>query len=162
MISEFKIQTSNFAAENYKGPIVISTITKSGGRDFHGMGYMFARHFAMNANDAYNNKLGIKKPREQIFLPWRQHRRARSDPRTGFNKNRDKLFFFAGYEYFKQTSRYRCSEGDCSDERDAHGRLLRSGVSEFDRQIFRRCGRGHLGQVPRTARFRSIQEWRRC
>src|SRR5438034_10528843 len=36
MIQEFKVLTSNFSAENSKGPVVINTIAKSGGRDFHG------------------------------------------------------------------------------------------------------------------------------
>ena len=36
MVSEFKVMTSNFSAENQKGPAVISTVAKSGGRDFHG------------------------------------------------------------------------------------------------------------------------------
>ena len=32
MISEFKVLTSNFSAENQKGPTVISSVAKSGGR----------------------------------------------------------------------------------------------------------------------------------
>jgi hypothetical protein len=103
MISEVKIQTSNFAAENYKGPVVISAITKSGGRDFHGTGYMFARHHALYSNDWYNNKLGIKKPENKYFFPGGNIGGPVLIPGTGFNRNRDKLFFFAGYEYFKQT-----------------------------------------------------------
>ncbi|MBC7925709.1 MAG: carboxypeptidase regulatory-like domain-containing protein, partial [Bryobacteraceae bacterium] len=103
MISELKVQTSNFSAENYKGPVVISTITKSGGRDFHGTGYLYARHHSMNSNDWYNNKLGIARPQNKYFFPGGNLSGPVIIPGTGFNRNRDKLFFFAGFEYFKQT-----------------------------------------------------------
>src|SRR5207253_3019240 len=36
MIAEFKVQTSNFSAENQKGPIVASSVAKWGGNQFHG------------------------------------------------------------------------------------------------------------------------------
>src|SRR5207253_3238634 len=51
MISEFKVLMSNFSAENQKGPAVISSVAKSGGRDFHGSGFFYARNYALNAND---------------------------------------------------------------------------------------------------------------
>src|SRR5262249_45206243 len=41
MIQEMKVQTSNFSAENSKGPVVINTIAKAGTKDFHGMGYLY-------------------------------------------------------------------------------------------------------------------------
>jgi hypothetical protein len=37
MIAEFKVTMSNFSAENQKGPAVISSVSKSGGQDFHGL-----------------------------------------------------------------------------------------------------------------------------
>jgi hypothetical protein len=103
MISEFKVQTSNFAAENYKGPVVISTITKSGGRDFHGGAYLYARHHSMYSNEWQNNKLGIARPENKYYFPGGNIGGPVLIPGTSFNKNRDKLFFFAGFEYFKQT-----------------------------------------------------------
>ncbi len=39
MIAEFKVMTSNFSAENQKGPAVITSVAKSGGKDFHGSGF---------------------------------------------------------------------------------------------------------------------------
>lgn len=103
MISEFKVQTSNFAAENYKGPVVISSITKSGGRDFHGAGYFYARHHSLYSNDAVNNARGIKRPENAYYFPGANIGGPVLIPGTNFNKNRNKLFFFAGFEYFKQT-----------------------------------------------------------
>ena len=36
LLQEFKVLTSNFSAENQKGPIVITSVTKSGRHSFHG------------------------------------------------------------------------------------------------------------------------------
>ena len=69
MIEEFKVQQSNFSAEYAKGPVVLNSITKAGGRDFHGSAYLYARHFAMNANDWLNNANGQKRPENKYFFP---------------------------------------------------------------------------------------------
>lgn len=103
MVSEFKVLTSNFSAENQKGPAVISTVTKAGGRDFHGSAFFSARHFAMNANDWLNNKSGTPQPENKYFFPGGTIGGPVLIPGTNFNKNRDKLFFFTGFEYFYQT-----------------------------------------------------------
>jgi len=101
MVSEFKV-SSDFTAENQKGPMVISSVTKSGGKDFHGSGYFSARNYSMNANDALNNALGAPKPQNKYYYPGGTIGGPVLIPGTGFNKNRDKLFFFAGYEYYYQ------------------------------------------------------------
>ena len=54
-VQEFKVLTSNFSAENQKGPVVITSVTKSGGRDFHGSAFFSARNHSLNANDWLNN-----------------------------------------------------------------------------------------------------------
>jgi hypothetical protein len=102
MVSEFKVLTSNFSAENQKGPIVISSVTKAGGSQFHGDGMFSARNFNLNANDWLNNKDGAPKPANKYYYPEGQISGPVLIPGTGFNKNRDKLFFFAGYEYYYQ------------------------------------------------------------
>jgi hypothetical protein len=83
MIQEFKVLTSNFSAENQKGPAVIQSIAKAGTRDFHGTGYLYARHHSMNSNDWLNNRLNAPKPANKYFFPGgnRQHWRPRPDPR---------------------------------------------------------------------------------
>ena len=68
MISEFKVKTSNFSAENQKGPAVITSVAKSGGKDFHGSGFFYARNYAMNANDALFNANGQTATGEQVLL----------------------------------------------------------------------------------------------
>jgi hypothetical protein len=112
MIQEFKVLTSNFGADNQKGPAVVSSVAKSGGRDFHGGTYLYARHYSMNANDWLNNRQGLDKntgkmiaprPENKYFFPGGNISGPVLIPGTNFNKNRDKLFFFAGYEFYYQT-----------------------------------------------------------
>src|ERR1017187_1674288 len=57
MISEVKVMTSNFSAENAKGPVVVNTITKSGGSTFHGDVRFYARNYTLNSEDAFNTAL---------------------------------------------------------------------------------------------------------
>lgn len=102
MIAEFKVLTSNFNAENQKGPAVISSVAKSGGRDFHGSGFLYARNYVMNANDWLQNKDGISQPQNKYYYPGATFGGPVLIPGTRFNKNRDKLFFFTGFEYFYQ------------------------------------------------------------
>jgi Carboxypeptidase regulatory-like domain len=102
MVSEMKVNMSNFNAENQKGPIVVTSVTKSGGKDFHGSGFFSARNFALNANDALLNASGAPKPENKYYYPGFTVGGPVLIPGTGFNKNRDKLFFFTGYQYFYQ------------------------------------------------------------
>jgi hypothetical protein len=95
LLQEVKVQTSNFAAENAQGPVVFSAVSKSGTAKFHGEGYFYARHNTFNAMDWRDNKLSRPKPNDSYYFP-------------GFNiggpltKSREKLFFFAGFEYMHQ------------------------------------------------------------
>ena len=102
MIAEFKVMTSNFSAENQKGPAVISSVAKSGGKDFHGSGFFYARNYAMNANDALFNASGQQRPENKYYYPGGTIGGPVLIPGTSFNKNRNKLFFFTGFEYFYQ------------------------------------------------------------
>ncbi|HBY60678.1 MAG TPA: carboxypeptidase regulatory-like domain-containing protein [Solibacterales bacterium] len=103
MIQEFKVQTANFGAENAKGPAVISSISKAGGRDFHGSAYLYARHNTLNSNDWLNNRFGQPRPANKFFFPGGNIGGPVLIPGTNFNRNRDKLFFFTGYEHYFQT-----------------------------------------------------------
>jgi hypothetical protein len=102
MISEFKVMAGNFSAENQKGPIVISSIAKSGGSEFHGSMFFYARDYALNANDWIYNKDGVPLPPNKYFYPGGTIGGPVLIPGTNFNKNRNKLFFFTGFEYFYQ------------------------------------------------------------
>ena len=102
MISEFQVKMSNFSAENQKGPAVITSVAKSGGKDFHGSAYLYARNYAMNANDAQFNANGQPRPENKYYYPGGTLGGPVLIPGTRFNKNRNKLFFFTGFEYFYQ------------------------------------------------------------
>ncbi len=101
MVAEFKVLTT-YSAENQKGPMVISSVTKSGGRDFHGSAYFSARNYVLNSNDALNNASGVSRPQNKYYYPGGTIGGPVLIPHTGFNRNRDKLFFFTGFEYYYQ------------------------------------------------------------
>jgi hypothetical protein len=101
-LQEFKVLTSNFSAETQKGPAVITSVTKAGGSQYHGSGFFSARNHALNANDWLNNFTNTPKPADVFYYPGGTIGGPVRIPGTSFNKNRDKLFFFAGFEYFYQ------------------------------------------------------------
>ena len=102
-LQEFKVLTSNFSAEDQKGPIVITSVTKAGGSAYHGSGFFSARNHVLNSNDWLNNNSNVKAPANSYYYPGGTIGGPIVIPGLRFNKNHDKLFFFAGFEYFKQT-----------------------------------------------------------
>jgi hypothetical protein len=102
MVAEFKITMSNFSAENQKGPAVISSVAKSGGTSFHGSGFFSARNYVLNANDWLSNLSNQPRPQNKYYYPGGTLGGPVLLPHTNFNRNRNKLFFFTGYEYFYQ------------------------------------------------------------
>jgi hypothetical protein len=107
MTDSVKYLSASYGAEYAKGPAVLQAFSKSGGQKFHGEGYLYARNTGIGyANDWYNKNQQISngKPNSltdqkfyyiggnvggPVFFPH-------------FNHNRDKLFFWAGYEYMNQ------------------------------------------------------------
>jgi hypothetical protein len=59
MTSEVSVQASNFGADTPFGPVVVSTISKSGGTQYHGEVYFDARNSVLNANDWQSNHQGV-------------------------------------------------------------------------------------------------------
>jgi len=102
MVEEFKVSTSNFGADVSKGPVVMTAISKGGGKEFHGSAYLYARNFVMNANDWSFNKNSQPKPENKYFFPGGNLGGPVLIPGTNFNKNREKLFFFVGFEAYRQ------------------------------------------------------------
>jgi len=105
MISEIKVLTSNFSAENAKGPVVMNSVTKGGTSDFHGAAYLYARNSALNATEHHYlvENVPNPKPPSSYYYPGGSIGGPVIIPGTGFNKSRKKLFFFDGFEYYKQT-----------------------------------------------------------
>jgi hypothetical protein len=99
-VAEVKILVSNYQAEygRMAGSNVV-VVTKSGTRDFHGLASYFKRHEQFNAGDFFDNRNGLAKPRYRyntftynvggpIYIPGL------------FNRNREKLFFNWGQEFW--------------------------------------------------------------
>ena len=63
-IGEVKVLVSSYQAEyaGNGGPIV-QVVTRGGGREFHGSAYEYIRNDALNANDFFNNRNGVRRPR---------------------------------------------------------------------------------------------------
>lgn len=101
-VQEAKVETSSFSAENPFGPVVMANQTKSGSKDFHGSAYYSLRDSALNANDWQNNANGVAKPGSRFQYPGFTIGGPVLIPGTNFNKKRDKLFFFGGFEWQRQ------------------------------------------------------------
>jgi hypothetical protein len=94
-LQEFKVLTSNFSAENQKGPILITSVTKAGGEQYHGTAFFSARNYVLNANDALNIANKAPKPQNKYYYPG-------GSIGGLVPKTHNKLFFFTGFEYFYQ------------------------------------------------------------
>ena len=93
-VSEFRVQTSNNTAEygRYTGG-VINMASKSGTNDFHGSAYEFFRNKVLNATNFFANRTGAGR------APFSQNQFGATG---GGPIKKDKLFFFAGYEGYRQ------------------------------------------------------------
>ncbi len=102
MTAEIKVQTSGYSAEYAKGPVVFQAFSKSGASQFHGEGYLYARNSMFNSQDSFQKNQGLKKPDDYYYYPGGNIGGPVLLPFTHFNRNRDKLFFWFGYEYMRQ------------------------------------------------------------
>ena len=102
MVDEVKVQTSNYAAEYGSSGVQVTAVTKGGSSSFHGSLYDYWRNWRFAANDRSNTVAGVPRPKSDYQYPGFNLSGPVLVPGTGFNKNRDKLFFFVGFEYQHQ------------------------------------------------------------
>lgn len=95
MTQEVTVQTSNFGADVSHGPVIVNTISKAGGSDYHGTGYIFARNDALNANDWQSDHQGIAKGNASYYYPGGNV----GGPIPFTHK---KVLFWFGYEHYLQ------------------------------------------------------------
>lgn len=95
MTSEVSVQASNFGADVPFGPVVISTISKSGSSSYHGEAYFNARNSVLNANDWQDNHQGVPLGPQHYYYPGGDV----GGPVPGTHK---KLMFWGGYERWLQ------------------------------------------------------------
>ncbi len=100
-VAEVKVQLSNYQAEYGRmSGANITIITKSGTRQWHGGGSYFKRHEQFNSNNFFSNRSNLNRPRYRYNV-WNYNIGGPVViPGTGFNKNRDKLFFFFNQEWW--------------------------------------------------------------
>jgi hypothetical protein len=101
MVQEVKIQSSNFAAEYGAGGMNVSGVTKAGSSKFSGSVYDYWRDSKFAANDRSNSITNTPKPKSKYNYPGGNF----GGPLVfgdSYTKNRDKLFFFAGFEVQRQ------------------------------------------------------------
>jgi len=101
-VAEVKVQMSNYSAEFGSSAVNIQAVTKSGSAEFHGSVYDYLRHNKLAANDRSRNFANLERPKEKYQYPGFTLSGPVIIPGTGFNKNRDKAFFFIGFELQRQ------------------------------------------------------------
>jgi hypothetical protein len=104
-ISEMKVMLTNYTAEyGVRSGGTINVSIKNGTREFHGSAYEFKRHEKLNANEWNNNRNNIAKQRYRYDNFGFTVGGPIIIPGTGFNKSREKLFFFGSFEWLKNVS----------------------------------------------------------
>lgn len=101
-IAEVKVLLNNYQAEygRTRGAGVLM-IGKSGTREFHGSFNYFKRHEQFNANDFFNNRNGIVRPRYRYNMYSYTIGGPAYIPKL-FNRDKNKLFFFWSQEIWPQ------------------------------------------------------------
>jgi len=93
-VQEFSVQTNAVGAEFGRlGGGVINLVTKSGTNQFHGTAFGFLRDDALDANNFFSNRAGIKKG---------SFTRKQFGGNTGGPIRRGRTFFFVNYEGLRQ------------------------------------------------------------
>jgi hypothetical protein len=99
-LQEFKVQSGVYPAEFGRGATQINVLTKSGGNAYHGALFEFLRNDKL---DAKNYAFTSARPPKDPFK-WNQYGFEADGPVTipKLFHGKDKLFFMANYEAFRQ------------------------------------------------------------
>jgi hypothetical protein len=132
-VAEVRVLTTNFQAEYGRNTGVITVVTKSGTRGFHGSAFTNKRHEMFNANSFFNNFNGTAKSRYRFFV-WGYSIGGPVYVPKLWNTQKNKLFFFFSQEYTRQqpttlrgyTNQPTAAErkGDFSKSVDQNGTLI--------------------------------------
>ena len=134
-VAEVKVLLTNYQAEYGRSSGgTITTVTKSGTRDFHGGAYYYFRNEDLNADEFFNNLKGIPRPRYRYNYPGYFAGGPVLVPGTNFNQHRDKLFFFWSEEFLRRAYPTAISyqtfptalerQGNFSQSVDQNGQLI--------------------------------------
>ena len=126
-VDEFRVITSNFSAEYGRvGGGVVNAALRSGGNEFHGTAYEFLRNTDLNAIGFTFSPAVFQKP----TLQRNQFGFTAGGP---FIKN--KLFFFADYEGYRQLQRY-LNFDSIPDVNDRNGTLPVSVYDPLNKTVY--------------------------
>ncbi len=120
MVQEVKVLTTSYGAEYAYGPTIFEAFSKSGGKNLHGEGYLYARNSELNSWEDYTKESYLQTvsnpsntvPASQLastLFPYEYFYYIGGNvggpvvlPFTKFNSDHNKLFFWGGYEYMIQ------------------------------------------------------------
>src|SRR5258706_6968971 len=126
-IQEYRVSTNNFSAEYGRtAGYLANAVTRSGGNQFHGIGYFYLKNDALNANGFQENLAGL--PRTPV-----------KENQIGFQAGgpirKQTLFFSTAYEH--QRSRSRQDASDFRLPTTAFRQFLLSGpANRISRRLF--------------------------
>jgi hypothetical protein len=92
---EVSVQASNFSADVANGPVVVSSISKSGGARLKGEAYFDARNNVLNANDWQDNHQKNAQGPASYYYPG-------GDAGGPVPFTHNKVFFWGGLEFWRQ------------------------------------------------------------
>ncbi len=95
MTEQVSVSTSNMSADQAFGPVVVSTISRSGSSNYHGEAYFDARNNVLNANGWQQNNTKTALGPQSYYYPGGSF----GGPVPGTHK---KLLFWGGYEKWLQ------------------------------------------------------------
>ena len=112
-IAEVSIVTTNASSQYGGGASQIMMSTKSGGNAYHGSVYWYNRNDALSANDWFNNRDGVNKSRLDLNQPGVALGGPVAIPGHVY---RDKLFFYANYEWYRNKKQEPVTRTVLSDD----------------------------------------------
>jgi Carboxypeptidase regulatory-like domain/TonB-dependent Receptor Plug Domain len=96
-----EVKVSNFAAEYGRNQgVTIMAVSKGGSQQLHGSGYYYIRNEALNANNFFNNRAGIKETAYRISTAGGNLGGPVRIP--GVHGTKGKLFFFVSSEEIRE------------------------------------------------------------
>lgn len=99
-IGEVKVMVSNYTAEyGARAGGQMNVSIRNGTRNYHGSLYYYWRHEMLAANEFFNNRNRIAKPRYRYQNPGLTIGGPVLIPGTRFNSSRTRLFFFFSEDY---------------------------------------------------------------
>jgi hypothetical protein len=127
-IAEVHVELNNYRAEyGRNGGPVVNIVTKSGSKEYKGSAYWYKRHERLNANDFFNNRNGVAKPKYRFDTVGATL--GGPVPKIG-----DKLFFFYSFDGLKSLNPRPLQQvttpsalernGDFSQSLDTNGRVI--------------------------------------